>query len=299
VSILNKLKNNLLSISVNPIGAELSAITSVHKKTEFMWDANPEIWANYAPNLFPIVGALKNDTYIFEGSSYQLPKHGFIRYNTDIILVSQSDNELVYLLKSNSKTLEQYPFQFKYYVKYYLNDNQLKVTYKVENVDTKNIYFSLGGHPAFKCPLYHGEAYTDYLLEFEKEESEETHRLDLSSGLLNHTSESVLFTSKTINLNAALFDKDALIFKTLNSKKITLKHQTKGDVLSMSFQDFPFYGIWAKPKANYVCLEPWLGIADSIDTNQDFKTKEGILTLEPNKSFSASYHIEIDMNHLV
>lgn len=293
------LKNKLLSISVNPIGAELSAITSIQCQTEFMWDANPKIWPNFAPNLFPIVGALKNDTYILEGKKYTLPKHGFIRHNSDIKLAQQSEHELIYELVSNPKTLEHFPFHFKYQVIYTLNENQLKVTYTVENSDSKQLYFSLGGHPAFKCPLYKNETYEDYSLEFERPETEETHLLDLSSGLVSTKIEAVLTTPQTIQLNKALFNKDALIFKNLNSKKISLKHHKNGNVLSMSFPDFNYFGIWAKPGANYVCLEPWLGIADGVNTNQEFKTKEGILTLEPNKSFSASYVIEIDLNHLV
>ena len=96
-----------------------------------------------------------------------------------------------------------------------------------------------------------------------------------------------------------LFDEDALIFKDLKSRAVTLKHKKNGRVLSVKFDNFPYLGIWAKPKAPYVCIEPWLGIADSESTDQQFVNKEGIITLRPNTDFNATYNIEIDKAHLV
>jgi galactose mutarotase-like enzyme len=299
VKILNKLKNTLLELTVNRIGAELSEIKSVKHSTEFMWQANPDIWANHAPNLFPIVGALKNDTYNLDGKTFSLPKHGFVRSNKNIVLESKSENELVYKLTYNEETLKQFPFKFNYYVNYKLIENTLDITYKVENIDDKTMYFSLGGHPAFNCPLYKDEHYSDYSLEFEKDELSKPHLLDLGQGLVSHNTEAVFTSAKAIQLQPDLFNKDALIFKDLTSRSVTLKHNTKGPILSMHYNDFNYFGVWAKPNASYVCLEPWLGIADHINTNQDFKTKDGIITLEPNKSFKASYQIEIALNHLV
>jgi len=296
---MHTLKNNLLEVSVKSIGAELCQIKSTKNSTDFMWNANPDVWANYAPNLFPIVGALKNDTYTFEGEKYSLPKHGFIRYNEDITCIESSDNQLVFQLKNNAKTKASFPFIFNYYVIYTLEHNVLTVTYKVENTDAKTIYFSVGGHPAFKCPVFKDENYSDYKLVFDKEETSETHLLDVEGGLLSSETKPVFSTKNSIDLTHSLFNADALIFKDLKSRQITLNSKSHGNILTMHYQDFNYYGIWAKPQANYVCLEPWLGIADHKNTNQDLKTKDGIIALSVNKTFSASYKIEIHQAHLV
>ncbi len=292
------LENKTLKIAVKKIGAELCQITSVKNKNEFMWDANPAIWGNHAPNLFPIIGALKEDSYFFENKKYTLNKHGFIRNNKDIQLVEQTKNSLTFKLLYNESTLKSYPFKFEFYITYKLTDNFIEVIHKVNNCDVKPIYFSLGGHPAFKCPVYTDENYNDYFLEFEQEENSLRHLINMENGLISSRTQPVFNNGQTIHLKHDLFNEDALVFKDLKSRKITLKSITHGNILSLNFEKFPYFGIWAKPNGNYVCLEPWLGIADHEGTNQNFTTKEGILTLEANKTFTAKYSIEIDNKHL-
>ncbi|MGJ8593089.1 MAG: aldose 1-epimerase family protein [Aquaticitalea sp.] len=293
------LKNNLLNIAINPIGAELTEISSVKRGTQFMWNADPTIWANYAPNLFPIVGMLKNESYHFEGKDYQLPKHGFIRNNPNFKIDESSDARVVLKLQETLDTLKSYPFQFEYYVIFELDKHELTVTYKVVNTHMKTIYFSLGGHPAFKCPVYEDENYDDYRLVFENDETSETHLLNLENGLVTNETKRVFNTSNSINLYHELFEHDALIFKDLKSRKVKLKSNNHGTVITLHYKDFPYFGVWAKTNGNYVCLEPWLGIADSDNSNQQLTQKEGIITLEPHKEFEASYKIEIHTAHLV
>ncbi|WP_375238541.1 aldose 1-epimerase family protein [Aurantibacter sp.] len=293
------LKNNLLEISIKTIGAELCQIKSTKNNTNFMWNANQEIWANFAPNLFPIVGALKDGSYIFNNKKYSIPKHGFIRYNKDIKCIKETENSLTFLLQNNKNTEVNYPFKFNYYVIYTIENNELTITYKVENTDTKTIYFSVGGHPAFKCPVFKNEKYSDYNLIFEQDEISETYLLDQESGLLSSKTKPIFTTKNSINLTPDLFNNDALIFKDLKSKQITLNSNKNGPVLTIKYKDYNYFGIWAKPKANFICLEPWLGVTDYKNTNQELKNKDGIIKLSANKSFSASYKIEIHQAHLV
>jgi galactose mutarotase-like enzyme len=166
-------------------------------------------------------------------------------------------------------------------------------------MDTKTMYFYLGGHPAFNCTLYSDEKYSDYCLEFEKAENSKSYLVNMTNGLIINKTKPVFNNPNTINLREDLFDKDALIFKDLKSRKVTLKHKNKGSVLSMYFEDFSYLGIWAKPNAPYVCIEPWLGIADSETANQKIEDKEGIITLNAGLIFNASYSIEIEKRHLV
>lgn len=296
---MHTLQNDKLKITVKKTGAELCKITSVKNKTEFMWHADPDVWGSFAPNLFPIIGALKDDAYTFEGKTYTLPKHGFVRHNKAITLHQQTQNSLTFKLTSNPESLKNYPFEFEFLITYTLTNNTLEVKHTVINTDSKTMYFSVGGHPAFKCPVFDNENYEDYVLEFEHSENSKTHLINMENGLISSETETVFNNSNKIQLTHNLFNRDALVFKDLKSRKVTLKSNKNGDILSVSYPGFPYLGIWAKPNGDYVCIEPWLGVADSETTNQNFKEKEGILNLAPNKTFQASYIIEIHNSHLV
>ncbi|TGV00414.1 aldose 1-epimerase family protein [Flavivirga rizhaonensis] len=292
------LENEKLKIAVKKTGAELCKITSVKKDIDFMWDANPKVWGSYAPNLFPIIGALKDGAYFFENNIYNLPKHGLVRNNDKLVLQEQNQNFLTFKLNYDKDSLKIYPFKFEFLITYQLIDNILTITHTINNLDDKTMYFSLGGHPAFKCPVFNNEAYNDYYLEFEYTESSKTHLINMKNGLISDKTKPVFNKSNTLALKHDLFNEDALIFKDLKSKRVTLKSKSHGSILTVSYEDFPYLGIWAKPDGDYVCIEPWLGIADNESTNQNLKEKEGILTLMPKKTFIASYSIEIHNIHL-
>ncbi|WP_317164055.1 aldose 1-epimerase family protein [Algibacter sp. L1A34] len=292
------LQNELLKIAVKKTGAELCKITSVKHNTDFMWDGNPDVWAGIAPNLFPIIGALKNDTYKFEGKRYNLPKHGFIRHSEDLKVIEQTENSLTFKLIYNDDLLKLYPFKFEFYIIYSLTGNTLKIKHTIKNIDDKALYFSLGGHPAFKCPVFKNETYDDYFLEFEHAENSKTHCINMENGLISSSTKPVFENTNLLPLKHDLFNEDALVFKDLKSRSAILKSKLNGEILTVSYPDFPYLGVWAKPTGNYVCIEPWLGIADNENTNQDLITKEGILKLEAKNDFSASYSVKIAKTHL-
>lgn len=288
------LKNDLLRIEIKQKGAELCSIRSVKNNTEFIWEANPDVWGSHAPNLFPIIGAMKNDSYEYEGKQYSMPKHGFVRKNENFKVVSKTNSEITFQLKSDDELKSIYPFEFEFLISYELKNNELFINHMVKNKDHKTIYFSLGGHPAFACPLFEGESYTDYFLEFENEETSESYLLNMATGLVTEKTKIVFNSPKTINLQGSLFNEDALIFKDLKSRQVALKHKNKGEILNVRFKGFPFLGIWAKPDAPYVCIEPWIGIADAENTNQLLKDKEGIVALDSNNTFNATYSITVN-----
>lgn len=293
-----QLTNNVLKISVKPKGAELCEIASVQNNNQFMWHADPDIWGSYAPNLFPIIGSMKNDQYTFKGQTYHMPKHGFVRHNNDIKLVSQTENSLTFSLIYNEDLLKLFPFKFELLITYTLNNNNLDIKHTVKNLDDKAIYFSIGGHPAFKCPVYKNENYTDYSLFFELEETAQTYLLNMDNGLVTNQTKPAFDTKNSIQLKQDLFNEDALIFKDLKSRKVALVSKTHGEILNVTYNDFNYLGIWAKPNAPYVCIEPWLGIADAENTSQKLTEKEGIIKLPINETFNATYSIQIHEQHL-
>jgi len=294
-----QISNGLLKIAIRKIGAELCEISSVKNNTQFMWHADPNIWGSFAPNLFPVIGGLKDNAFVFDNKTYTMPKHGFIRHNTAIECIKETENSRTFQLKYNTELLKMYPFKFRYTITYTLENNVLTVSHEIINLDEKAMYFSLGGHPAFKCPVYSDEKYTDYSLVFEHNETAETYLLNTQNGLLTDTTKPVFNHTNTIPLDYTLFNKDALIFKDLKSRKVTLHSKTKGAILTVTHVDFPHLGLWAKPNADYVCIEPWIGYADLESTNQDITAKAGIIKLDVNRNFKAKYAIEIHKAHVV
>ncbi len=287
-----QIENDYLKVGVLSKGAELCSIINKETGKEYIWQADPDIWGNHAPILFPIVGGLKNGSYNYEGKQYFLPRHGFVRNNNNIKLTGQTEIGVTFSLSHSEETLMDYPFQFSLEITYILNKNTLTVTHKVSNPGVKPLYFSLGGHPAFNVPLFESEEYEDYYLEFDKILDLETYLLT-QDGLISTRTKKITENDCRINLHKNLFNKDALIFKGIKSKKVSLVSKNSGKILSVEYDDFNDLGIWAKPAAPFVCIEPWLGHADPEKTSGNIKTKEGIITLMPSRDFSASYAIKI------
>lgn len=291
---MQTIQNTSLRIQIQDKGAELCSIVSLKNGKEYMWSADPTIWGSYSPVLFPIIGTLKNGEYFFKNKRYSIPKHGFIRNNENLIFKQISNNCIEYSLKYNEESLKNYPFQFEFNIRFRLIDNSILVEHEVINHSSEDeMYFSLGGHPAFKCPFNENEIYEDYYLEFEKIENCRTWEV-LPTGLINSTTHTLLENTNQLSLHKNLFDNDALILKEHNSKKVSLKSRKSDDSITIIYKDFRYLGIWAKPAANFICIEPWLGISDSYDTDQNFETKEGIVKLAADSRFQASYTIIID-----
>ncbi|MBU1820423.1 MAG: aldose 1-epimerase family protein [Bacteroidetes bacterium] len=291
-NLTHTIKNEWLSVSVREIGAELCRIKSVKSEKEYLWDGNPDIWASHAPVLFPIVGELKEGTYYYEGNRYQLPRHGFVRNNPKVQCTDQSESSLTFSLEYDEDSLLVYPFRFRLSITYALDGPRIVIQHRVENLDDKTMYFSLGAHPAFCIPHHEHESYDDYYLEFAQKETAARWLL-IGKGLLSGETEPVLNDTAILPLRHELFSEDALVFKKLVSSQVSLRSKKSPEVVTVRYEDFPYLGVWAKPHGDYVCIEPWLGVADSADTDQQLINKEGILELGTGAIFNAAFTIEI------
>ena len=270
----------MLEIKTVKKGAELVSVKA--DGIEKMHDGE-SFWNRHSPVLFPIVGKLKNGKTIIEGSEYEMGQHGFAR---DMEFEEIGNNS--YVLKSNEETKTKYPYDFELYISYEVNEDKVTTKYKVVNKDSKTIYFGLGGHPAYACEYSSGK----YRLEFEDiEDKLEIYQLE--DGLLKKNPEklSKYFRENRIFLDAKTFEKDALVIKNINSSKLYLKTETK-TILTFEFKGFPFLGVWSKPGASFVCIEPWQNHTDDVDSSGNFVDKENILKLEPNEEFNAEYSVE-------
>lgn len=285
--------NSHFKVDVLSKGVEISSIKSQKTGKEYMWEANPDIWGSHAPVLFPAIGSFKNKECTIDGVTYQIPKHGFIRHNEAIQLKNKTSDTLEFELEYSPATFKIYPYKFRFNISFQLKGNQLIVLHRVENLDANDIFFCLGGHPAFKCPVNEGEVYSDYYLEFEHEENAATTLLS-SNGLISDQTRPILTNTNILPLRNDLFNDDALIFKDLKSRKVSLKSHQSNQVLTVTYPDFEYLGIWAKPNAPFVCIEPWLGIADHENTDGDFLKKDGLITLPKGETFTAEYVIKIE-----
>ena len=285
------IENNFLRIAVKEKGAELTSIFNKETNTEMLWQGNPDFWAGQAPILFPIVGELKDGYHIYEGKKYEIHRHGFVRKSSDWHIEIKNDTTIECIFKSSPETSAIFPFDFELKVRYHLDKKELAITHYVVNTSDNQMPVSIGAHPAFNCPLDAQTTLEDYYLKFEHTENSEKHLLT-EQGLLSGKTEACLQNTDTLRLNETIFNNDALVFKDLQSKKISLNGPS-GEILSVSYPYFPFMGIWSKPKAPYVCIEPWIGHADAVDTDHNLFNKEGSVTLKPNQDYAVSYMITI------
>ncbi|SKB35893.1 Galactose mutarotase [Parapedobacter luteus] len=283
--------NEWLQATISPIGAELRSLKRQHDNHEYLWNANPRYWAKTSPVLFPIVGALKDDTYYYRGRAYRLPRHGFAREKSfDGKLLSPT--EAVFTLTDSEETRTVYPFAFQLMLRYRLDGHALTCRYEVHNPsDSQPLFFSIGGHPAFSALAENGgPAYTDYFLEFPDDDALLCHKLE--GNLISERKETILLDKRhRLPLRYELFYADALVLKTLQSNTITLGNVINDRGILFHHDGFPYFGIWAAKGADFVCLEPWCGIADHIGHNQQLEEKEGMQHLSGGDNWSRSWAV--------
>lgn len=204
--------------------------------------------------------------------------------------MQESETVASFSLSSDEETLKKYPFEFIFNIHYKLEADNLTVTYEVLNPAEVNLYFSVGGHPAFAVPLTTDSYYEDYYLEFECNES--ANRWPLSGNLMSTASVPFLKDEKQVPLTKELFYEDALVLKNLQSQKISLLNHKNKRGIDFNFKGFPYLGIWAAKDAPFVCIEPWCGIADSVAHNQQLESKEGIQCLNAKQSWNRSWSVK-------
>lgn len=276
-----KIENEFLTCEIDDMGAQLHSLKLKENGKEYIWQGNPDIWYGQAPVLFPIIGQVIDDKFRYNGVEYTMPKHGLARK----LLFSVKEcagAKAVFSLESDENTLKSYPFEFELLVAFELCGKSLVNTMTVINKTKGEMYFSIGAHPGFNCNI--GD-----VIEFELPETLETERID-SDNLIIPEKFPVIENSREIEITKDIFSKDALILSGIKSKKLRIKGENE---IEFTFGDCPFLGIWAKPGAPYVCLEPWYGVNDGREVKNDISEKRGIQHLNDGESFAFSWIAEI------
>lgn len=278
------ISNLNIKAQIKHLGAELFSLKNNENK-EFIWEGNPIFWGKHSPVLFPIVGTLKKNRYNYKGKEYYLSRHGFAR-EMEFQLIEKSENSATFSLTSSMETIKVYPFDFELQICYSLEENILNIDYKVFSKNDSILPFSIGAHPAFALP----KPFESYTLAFDFNEVLISYELE--NDLLSDTTEIIEMKDYEVPLRYSLFEKDALIFKKLQSKSITIL-ENKNPRLCIRFDDFPNLGIWTKINAPFLCIEPWAGYSDTIHSSGNILEKEGIQLLEANQSLQYNFSIEI------
>jgi len=277
------IKNEHVEAIIACKGAELKALFVDGKN--FIWSIDETYWNKTSPLLFPIVGALKQNTYTYQGKEYSLPRHGFAR-DYEFSVLQQTDDAVVFSLLSNESTLSVYPFAFELLVSYRLTGKKIQVTYTVKNPANTDLYFSIGAHPAFAID---GD-FSSYSLEFDNDQPLERHLLE--NEVFSGEKASLPLKNAVLDLQYALFEKDAIVLKEEATKSLTVLKEGVPK-FKVEFGDFPYLGIWTKENAPFICIEPWLGIADNADATGILEDKEGIQKLSSGEVVEKVWSIEV------
>lgn len=269
------LSSGELTAEVSPLGAQLFTLRD-RAGRDLLWDGDPSVWSGRAPLLFPIIGVLAGGIYRLGSRSYRLPRHGFAR-GKFFEIVELSFNAATFRLKSDEASLLVYPFRFELEVRFTLDGLTLSVTSFVRNLGDEDMPASFGYHPAFRWPLPFGQPRLSHFIEFANDEPAPVRRLD-ADGLLTPARHPTPVSQRRLDLADALFQDDVIIFDEIRSRSVTYGAGI-GPRIQVSFPDTPYLGVWTKPQANFICIEPWHGVADPEDFSGDFGAKPGVFTV--------------------
>ncbi|MGL4952565.1 MAG: aldose 1-epimerase family protein [Culicoidibacterales bacterium] len=282
------LENEIIKIEIAQLGAQLTRIYHKIENLEYLWNGNPKYWARHAPVLFPIVGRLAENKYTHNGTSYELSQHGFAR-DQQFEVVETTLDSVCFRLEATEQSRQQYPFEFILDIVYTLQVDKLVIDWFVKNPAEETLHFSIGAHPAFSTKLLPNDQFSDYILEFAQPEDLTAMLLDPKQGLFSGEVAEVSADVERMALHYDLFDNDAIVFNNFQGGEMTLRSKNHQHGLTYNFAGFPYVAIWTPPKqmAEFICLEPWYGYADTIEGPFELANKPAMQSLAAKQTFKA------------
>jgi galactose mutarotase-like enzyme len=281
--------NTQLRAQIKSAGAELCSLQTANG-TELLWQADPQFWGRHAPVLFPIVGRLQDDQLRVAGKQYSMGQHGFAR-DSEFAIVDQQEHYLSLRLTDSPASRANFPFSFEFLVSYMVDGNRLRTIFTVRNNSAETLPCSLGGHPAFNWPLEPGKPKSSYQIDFSASEADTIGQLQ--DGLLKTERRKSPLKNQSLMIDEQVFAQDALILDAVNSRRVVYRSNEGGLALQLEFEDFPALGIWKKPEADFICIEPWAGYASPEDFTGEFMDKPGIARLPAYSERSWAFDIRV------
>lgn len=281
------LENEYCKVEIDSKGAELKSFINKKNNYEVIWQGDKKYWKRSSPTLFPYIGAIKDNKYFLNNKEFKMTRHGFVR-DAEFEKIDSNNEFISFLFKDNEETYKMYPYKFNLYINYYLKGRELEIEYIIENLNEDIMYYNIGGHTAYNFLINEGNKY----IEFEKNENKFSGTFDIESGLTLDKKIEVLNNEKELLVKYDLFKYDTLVFKELDSNYLILNDRDSQNRVKITFEDFPYLAIWT-PKAPFLCIEPWKGITDYKESNNNIEDKKGIFTLEANEKINLKTLIEI------
>ena len=288
------LENQYLKVTVADNGAELCSVYDKENEVERIWDAEPSVWNRHAPILFPFVGKVANGVYRIDDKQYEMKtQHGFAR-DMDFELIEKTDSSITQKLVSNEQSKKLYPYDFELYVTHAFdseNPRLLSVKWELKNVGSDEMYYSIGGHPAFTLPIKESNEKEEFFIGFEGSEELTYITINTDTGLAIPNEK---YTFKTEDGLIKFFDViyKTLIFEHEDIKKVSIAKPDKTPYVTMDCREFPYLGIWTKTTGNFICLEPWVGRTDDEGFTGTLKEKVGEQKLNVGEIFKITYSME-------
>lgn len=285
------IKSNDLSVVISSCGAEMQSVN--YQGIEYLWQGDEAYWTEHSPVLFPFVGRFTNDQYTFEGKSYPMTIHGFAKLS-DFSVIEKSNNSITFQITDTAETLKKYPFHFIFNVTYTVEDNQILISYHVQNLSDQTMYFGIGGHPGFNVPLEDGLSFQDYYLEFPQAHTPARVGHTEACFLSGIDTDFPLKNGTQIPLKHTMFDQDAVVLKN-TADCVTLKSDKSEHSVTLCYPDLPYLGLWHAPKteAPYICIEPWSSLPSRQDIVEEFKYKNDLIRLKQDACYQNDWKIII------
>ncbi len=285
------LENETLKVEIDSKGAELKSVLNKADYREYMWYGNGKFWGRTSPVLFPFIGSLKDKKYIWKGKEYPMGQHGFAR-DYEHKLVSQTENEIWFSFESDEETLEKYPFPFVLELGYRLEENRLEVLWRVKNPAEETMYFSIGAHPAFLCPVHGENSKTGYKLWFEGVDEIHHHGNDVPTGLSIREDLVIPLNNHAVEITDTFFDRCTYMIEGKQTGKMGIMTPDDKMIVDVAF-DTPLFAIWSPEGKNapFLCIEPWYGRCDAVDFDGELQDREFTNVLVGGETFQASYTI--------
>lgn len=287
------IQNEYLTVTASDAGAELRSVRGANG-TEYLWQGDPAFWSGRAPNLFPYIARLTEDSFTLDGRLYHMKRHGLVKYHTLSMEPPAAADSMVFRLESSEQTRAQYPFDFIYRIAYTLRGRTLTVTATVENTGADRMYFGLGGHPGFRVPLEAGLGFEDYYLEFDRPSQPYRVGFDDTCFLTGQEQPYPLEEGRRIWLRHDLFDHDAVILKHA-PKAVTLASPRGRRSVTVRYPGFMYIGFWHAPKTAvpYVCIEPWTSLPSRSGIIEDLSCQSDLIGLDSSKVYTNAWTAEI------
>ena len=286
------IQNEALSLRVDTLGAQMMSLQG-NDGCEYLWQGDPAYWADRAPNLFPFIGRLTQNSYKLQGKVYPMGIHGFAA-SAEFTVATQEADALTLLLEDSPEIAASYPLAFRLWITYRLAGASLQITFRVENPNDQALPFGIGGHPGFRVPLEDGEAFEDYCLEFSTPCQPDRVGFTPAVYLSGKDEAYPLEEDTMLNLSHSLFDDDAIILKNM-AREVTLRSRKSGRSITVAYPQMPYLGIWHWPHtdAPYVCIEPWSSLPARQDIVEEFTCKSDLIQLPPKEVYVNNWSIAI------